>query len=565
MKRVLAFIGSFSIFLLTGCNQLPEPGSLIQVPKQTLAGSSAASDTKLHLLARKFLPKGTALLAPNSPVSEEIALTADLDNDGNEEVLAFYQSKTNASQVGMFVLKKNHGKWEKVFTKKGLGYEVSWASAADLTGDGIKELLVGWKIGSSAGNALELFTWKKSGLEEIAKVNYHDLSVLEWEEDPKARLAVWKKGANETYNVDLLAWDGQELATDKDHYPSYFPEVVKYYEKRIESVRDASYYWYYLADALLKADEPERALTAVETGMAYKMVVPSYPQFVELKGKVEQALEKKKESDLSFEFRDAELTIDVPKEISPHIAFEEGPGTQNNYVISVFSAPNEESKLLLFTVEIYSKDLYVPEKKSGLKEMAETDEYIYFVKKTKETEVVPSIHEKSVALADQIISNVRPGLVHPVFKSAEDENVLEFVKEAASRYAYVTSGGKMPDGLVETFLHKETEYRYMGSDLDSEKKLIAYLTDFYTLGSIRSYMDRMNLIERNGKLAQPNADGGSLLNYNRANVVRKKESLMEKEYDLKVPLGNSLSFEYVHVTFYKTKNGWKISSEMGTF
>ena len=40
---------------------------------------------------------------------------------------------------------------------------------------------------------------------------------------------------------------------------------------------------------------------------------------------------------------------------------------------------------------------------------------------------------------------------------------------------------------------------------------------------------------------------------------------MAKEVDLKVPLGNSLISEFVHVEFQKTQDGWRISSEPGTF
>lgn len=123
----------------------------------------------------------------------------------------------------------------------------------------------------------------------------------------------------------------------------------------------------------------------------------------------------------------------------------------------------------------------------------------------------------------------------------------------------------MPEGIIETFTKNEMEYRYLGADLDTKEKLFEFLSNSYTPAAIRSYILRANLIEKDGKLAQPNADGGSLLNYEKAVIVRKKDNGTEKEFDLKVPLGNSLSYEYVHVVFSKTRDGWRISSDLGTF
>jgi hypothetical protein len=58
--------------------------------------------------------------------------------------------------------------------------------------------------------------------------------------------------------------------------------------------------------------------------------------------------------------------------------------------------------------------------------------------------------------------------------------------------------------------------------------------------------------------------GDSLLNYDRAEVVQKKNKGNEMEIDLKVPLGDTNSYEFVHISFQKTENGWRIFSEPGS-
>ena len=102
--------------------------------------------------------------------------------------------------------------------------------------------------------------------------------------------------------------------------------------------------------------------------------------------------------------------------------------------------------------------------------------------------------------------------------------------------------------------------RYLGSDINTKNKFINYLSDFYTLDAIQTFMKDAGIIEHNGKMAQPNADGGSLLSYKDAAVVNVKDSGSEIQYDLRVPLSNSLAFEVIHVVFRKTEEGWRISS-----
>lgn len=548
-------------FLTAGCNILPEPGSLIQVPKQV---NAEASDSKnMNAIAKKFLPKGTILTAPNSPVHTEAVLMADFDEDGQEEAVVFYQSKNSSGPVGVFVMKRDGDRWKKVFAKTGVGYEISWASASDMTGDGKNELLVGWKIGSTAGSTLEIFTWRNNGMDLVTKVNYHKLDLIYIGNDPKARLAIWKKDGNDIYDIDLLEWKGKTLQSDKNHYPSYFPEVVNHYKRRTAAVPDASYYWYYLADALLKANLPEHALAAVDKGMSFNMVVPSYNQFMELRGKIERAIAVEGNRDFALELRDAGITMEIPRDIAAYITVEEGPTDMTGYEVSVFVSEGADKKQL-FTIEIYSKDMYVPDDESDLESIAESGQFIYFARKADKVRTGGS-YEKSYALVDKMMANVRPGTIYPTVTNFEDELIVKHVKEAAAKYAYVTSGGKIPEGTIETFTEKEMEYRFMGSDLDTKEKLFEFLSESYTPAAIRSYIQRAKLIEKDGKLAQPNADGGSLLNYEKAGIVRKKDNGTEKEFDLKIPLGNSLAYEYVHVVFSKTRDGWRISSDLGTF
>ncbi|MBW8351869.1 FG-GAP-like repeat-containing protein [Bacillus sp. IITD106] len=567
MRSVLFMLAA--CFLLSGCNMLPEPGSLIQAPK--LASATSLENESIQSIAKKYLPKGTTLVTANAPVRTDSVLYTDLNGDGQEEIVVFYQSKVNPDQIGMFVLEKQNGEWEKIFAKKGLGYDVNWASASDFTGDGKKDLLVGWKIGSTAGNVLEVYSWGDEGLKQLTKVNYHVLEAIEVQDDPKTRLAVWKKDVNDIYDIQLLKWENGALVADEEHYPTYFPKAVDYYKNRIDKVPDASYYWYYLADAQLKSNHPEQALKSIEHGMRLKTIVPSYNQFAELHEKIEKKLQEYDRSEIQYEVRDAGITLDIPKEIARYITIEEGNAPMDGYAVSVYISP-EEKKDLLFKIYIHSKEMSVPELDSNLEQIAENDQYLYFAKRNSEkinlTGLDPQlkdVYEQSIAQVDKMIANVRPGLVYPSYTSLEESEAIKLITEAANKYWYVTSGGKIT-GQVDTFTSGEgLEYRYMGSDLDTREKLNAFLGESYTTSAIQSYINRVKIIDHNGKLAQPNADGGSLVNHEKAIIIGMRDNGNEKEFDLKTPLGSSFYYESIHVVFTKTSDGWRISSDVGTF
>lgn len=68
-----------------------------------------------------------------------------------------------------------------------------------------------------------------------------------------------------------------------------------------------------------------------------------------------------------------------------------------------------------------------------------------------------------------------------------------------------------------------------------------------------------------GKLALPNIGEDTILNYDRATVVEKRDRGTEQEFEIKIPRGNSLSFKKVRLVLLQQEDGWRISSEIGSF
>lgn len=450
--QLVAIVTVICLLLLSGCNLFPAPESLIKVPKQAKAVDKSQD---LVSIAQRNLPKGSKLTVPDGPVGVDPVISVDLDGDAKDEALVFYRSTFNDNQVGAFVLKKDTSGWGKIFVINGSGTKINWANAVDVMGDRRKELLLGWQSEGSVENVLEVYHWENEKLTKLKELTYNEIEAIEFDGEDKTRLAIWKREMADAYKIDLLTWKGYAVVADREYYPSYFQEVITYYQRRISEVPDAAYYWYYLADAHLKANLPEQAIHAIDKGMSLKSVVPTKGYFQSLRIQAEKLLPK------------------------------------------------------------------------------------------------PKFNTTSVATSK--------------YNSLENELIIKRMKEAASQYWYVMSGGEYPEEKIETVIVNHDEYRYLGKDLDTHAKLVNYLSGSFTSSAIESFLKKKSILEYYGKLIQPNADGGTFLNYDLAEVVEKKDKGNEMEIDMKVPLGDTNSFEFVHISFQKTENGWRIFSEPGTF
>jgi tetratricopeptide (TPR) repeat protein len=303
MRKKLVSVLIAGSIILSACAQFPTPGALIKPPgtgASTAAGRKAGNQNELLKIVQTFLPAGAHLLAPE-PAGEvaqstrELIQTGDLNHDGQPEIIAGY--RTSQGSAGVLVLEEiKNGKWTKLWQEEG-GYSLERLQLADITGDGRDELLIGWTIGASAGNGLDILAWQDGNLKKIAGTGYHRLEVEdlagEKGKDGRQELAVWVKDTGDAMAVDVLRWDGKNLIPAEDVYTAYFPRVVEYYRKRVWEHPQSSFYWYYLADALVKVREYRQALEAAEKGMAAdKVIYPSIYGFQLIKARALTGLER---------------------------------------------------------------------------------------------------------------------------------------------------------------------------------------------------------------------------------------------------------------------------------
>ncbi|MGE5702979.1 MAG: DL-endopeptidase inhibitor IseA family protein [Clostridia bacterium] len=146
-----------------------------------------------------------------------------------------------------------------------------------------------------------------------------------------------------------------------------------------------------------------------------------------------------------------------------------------------------------------------------------------------------------------------------------EQAVVTLTSSAIKAYWHVMTGGEpAADGTpVQSFLVNGMDYRYLGTDLDTMDKLKGYLEPFFTKESIDDFIKQAKIIEHEGRTAQPNADGGSILQWDKATAELAKDADGQKQYEMKVPLGDGANVQYepVMVEVKQVKGmGWRIST-----
>jgi hypothetical protein len=135
----------------------------------------------------------------------------------------------------------------------------------------------------------------------------------------------------------------------------------------------------------------------------------------------------------------------------------------------------------------------------------------------------------------------------------------------AQRHFWLIARGGDGDHKEGSFTFKGNDYRWMAADLDTKVKFIEYLELLYTPEQAQVYWEKQigNLVEIEGKLAQPNADGGSIIRWDEAAAKLVKEDSGIKTFRFSVPLQDKFENKEIKLRYVQGK-GWRIDEPVDT-
>lgn len=286
----LIFIISLSVFI----QEMYKPAGNLHEETSVLIDDVDETESIVEVIT-EFLPPNSSLVSPENPKNIDAIQFYDFDKDGEAEVIATYERKSDIepspSQYGVIVLQKASEGWQKIWEKQTEGVGFVYSELVDVTTDGVKEFLFGVTIGASVGHQLEIFKWENKKLQPIFDIYYHQFEIVK---NVRTGLAFWDRFVADTYLVNVLSWNGEEFVFDEELFAKYYPTIEAFYEEKI-AYMDAWFYWYALADAQIKANLLEDAKNSIQKGidLAEEMELTDA---VESLQKLKEELEKKEKA-----------------------------------------------------------------------------------------------------------------------------------------------------------------------------------------------------------------------------------------------------------------------------
>ncbi|MBE3580791.1 MAG: tetratricopeptide repeat protein [Thermoanaerobacteraceae bacterium] len=317
-----------AVLFFGGCS-LPSPSAAIRPPEVAGQVDETAKAVQELLTPGQTVAEVRPLSASDGEVGGQKAVAAgDLDGDSERELVVGYRGPEQGS--GVFIAHRTPQGWQKVWQKENPGLPgLDVLGVEDLTGDGQPEITIGWRIGASAGNHLEVLTYapaEKDGGPSYAtlwQTGYHRLEVGDFDGDNRREIAIWVKDTGPAFAVEVYRWAPAlyfpaGFYEAEDAYPAYFPRVIEYYRQHLREMPDAAFLWYYLASAQVKAGRSEEALASIEKGTA---LGPEYPGPLDwdlVKGQALLGLERYQEALAAFSqitvLDDFQGTVPAPPE-----------------------------------------------------------------------------------------------------------------------------------------------------------------------------------------------------------------------------------------------------------
>lgn len=197
-KYVIALLAVLCL-LLSGCQFTPSPEKLYQLPRLP------AQYTELQNSIKSIKESGAAYAAPVSGTNIQPVQMTDLDNDGREEALCFFHMEDAENPLWLCIFAPDNSTYTSLATIEGSGEAFYSIAYEDLDGDGMTELIIGWRI-STELQALSVYSLKHGQPEELMHTTYVRYAVTDLDQDGLKELVVMRAGSENESVADFYAF-----------------------------------------------------------------------------------------------------------------------------------------------------------------------------------------------------------------------------------------------------------------------------------------------------------------------------------------------------------------------
>ena len=206
LRRFLCVLVALLLpFVLSGCMMMLSVEELYALPKLPREYEALSE----HIEA--ILADGAEITSPTSGSHLQSVQIEDLDGDGVAEAIAFFRNNNDERPMKIYIFRALNEAYEQVAVIEGSGTTIYSISYLDMNGDGVKEILVSWRVGTQqALSVYALNDLKPMLLMSGAYIRYETVDI---DGDDLMELIVLRGDEVETSGslADFYDWDGASL------------------------------------------------------------------------------------------------------------------------------------------------------------------------------------------------------------------------------------------------------------------------------------------------------------------------------------------------------------------
>ena len=198
---------------MASCSALTgAPNDLLQAPKAT--GDIGEIQRALF----DYAGSGITLRYPHNGDNRNAFQLVDLDRDGTDEAVVFYavasSDEESVEAVHINLIDRVDGSWRSVYDAATPGNAIDKVEVADITGNGLKTLMVGVQLFGAGGNQLNLYTYDGKTLTQQAQENYTLYRVADLMGLGGTQLIVYAfDGVEHKATVGVYTFNGEAMET----------------------------------------------------------------------------------------------------------------------------------------------------------------------------------------------------------------------------------------------------------------------------------------------------------------------------------------------------------------
>ncbi|MBQ5702195.1 MAG: hypothetical protein IIV70_01260, partial [Peptococcaceae bacterium] len=206
-KLIYGLVCLFVALMFCGCEwELASPESLITPPK------SNQERLQQKQLVTSFLSREESLIVPEALNESNAYQYLDLDQNGDDEIIAFYANKESNFMLGFVILDQSEKQWYLKHKAVAYGTDVHFFAAKDLDDDGQLEILLGVDTGYGSQKELYLYQMNEQELTDITgeeRITYDQITLAKNEKNRSVLV---------TARMDTSVLEGNSNITVYEYY-----------------------------------------------------------------------------------------------------------------------------------------------------------------------------------------------------------------------------------------------------------------------------------------------------------------------------------------------------------